>query len=749
MADGADAFESIRSQTAKHSKSRSVKKSFDSPTGTLLLEQLAHLLLARYRAVSGSANSRDKPFRTIVVVGAGASHAACGLPLGKELAKRVEKGVRAEGTPDRLIKAELDRLEQVFQLKPSDFETRLLALGRFDPATVLKVLCENCDVAHYPSLTYEILAHLMKHGFLDAIINFNFDELLDQAIDEEVGAEGHTKIVRDGSWARRLRTDGNARHQRFDLPLYIKPHGTVGDPASLRFTRDAYFALPPDMRRLMRLLISGAPASDFAEDTSIAKPHEDHQPVLLLVLGHAMQSFEFNKLLESCPEKSRLYVAVLGKNAKDYSQCGWNPRMVAMASDRLIPIGEESNALDEFMRKVWSTIEGNAESEAKSEGAWLGVRGIERHGLMAHLFEPTRRDTLLRRTHPVTPEQREALENYYMDRLVVETTLAIAKSRGFIDLRELHRGRAGLFYDLLRDHLLRHPPRRGPHPPIISSPIAEFLGSFDMHRRDASGEAYWHSKVRPFPKSHRKEVAERLTLDRDTYESEVIHMLEGVCEKLFTKHRKRTLATPPGSQLMTDALRTMYKGGEVEIAPALPASMSFKFQDARAIRTIAQLRHETYDLIAAPWDLLLCVAESGKWLLDHDPAELAARPVGLIVADMVESTFLKKLPNVRVKRLPWYLHNRHMTIRLAKEGGNAWKPKGAIYFERRYRSSRISPVVLSDSRDLERVMEDFTVYWLKAERLARNQSDEIRQDSEALLKAQRTMLTRLSAVRRT
>ena len=52
---------------------------------------------------------------------------------------------------------------------------------------MLSVLCDKCDVRYYPGLAYEILAHLMKHGFIDAIINFNFDEVLDQAIEDELG----------------------------------------------------------------------------------------------------------------------------------------------------------------------------------------------------------------------------------------------------------------------------------------------------------------------------------------------------------------------------------------------------------------------------------------------------------------------------------------------------------------------------------------------------------------------------------
>ena len=125
------------------------------------------------------------------------------------------------------------------------------------------------------------------------------ERLLDQAIEEEVGAERYARIVRDGDWSRNLRADKEDPFW-FDRPLYIKPHGTVSEPQSLRFTRDAYFALPADMTHLLRVLLEGAPARVFldrdrAHDAFGGTASSKSAPtrrVCLLVLGHALQSFE-------------------------------------------------------------------------------------------------------------------------------------------------------------------------------------------------------------------------------------------------------------------------------------------------------------------------------------------------------------------------------------------------------------------------------------------------------------------------
>jgi hypothetical protein len=66
-----------------------------------------------------------------------------------------------------------------------------------------------------------------------------------------------------------------------------------------------------------------------------------------------------------------------------------------------------------------------------------------------------------------------------------------------------------------------------------------------------------------------------------------------------------------------------------------------------------------------------------------------------------------------------------MTIRLRKDTHGNLSPDRAIYFERRYRSARISPVILSAQVDLERVIDDFTLYWLKSERYQQGKSETI------------------------
>ncbi len=217
------------------------------------------------------------PPKIVVVVGAGASNDACNLPTGEHAAKHLTDAFILKARVSRqLIVQEIRRITIEYRLDRDDFEAVLLALSKFDQATVLDELNSMYSRRHYPSLTYEVLAHWLKHRFIDAIINFNFDELLDQAIDDELGAHGYYRVITDGDCQEDIARWRDER-DRFRFPLYIKPHGTASHKSTMRFTRSSYSLLAPELVNLLVNLFD--------------------KEVDVIVLGHAMQSVEFNDIL--------------------------------------------------------------------------------------------------------------------------------------------------------------------------------------------------------------------------------------------------------------------------------------------------------------------------------------------------------------------------------------------------------------------------------------------------------------------
>lgn len=186
-----------------------------------------------------------------------------------------------------------------------DFEGYLNILSSTLPQeTVREALGETYSFRHGGTLFYSLVAHLFKHRFIDVIINFNFDELLDEAIYEELGAEGFEMILADGDCRPIDQLTDNGRLRR---PLYIKPHGTVSHKSSLRFTKHQYHELPRDIRSLITELISCSPGekAKIVEESGV---RPENWRVNLITAGFELKSMEFNEILaNNLPKGSELY----------------------------------------------------------------------------------------------------------------------------------------------------------------------------------------------------------------------------------------------------------------------------------------------------------------------------------------------------------------------------------------------------------------------------------------------------------
>ena len=247
--------------------------------------------------------------RTIVVVGAGASHSAYPgvFPLGGKAIEHIERyfGKKKDNDGSDWMDAMLQRAEQVETrinlpklTKSDDFETRLFSLSHFfPPSEVRRAIQLIYGHRTMPNLFYEIVAHLLKNRFVDGVINFNFDELLDQAVEEEVGMGQLHKILSDGDcvpYADLL------LNNRLRVPFYIKPHGTVSHKSSLRFTKEDYLNLPSDLEGLMEEIFSGEPLDPDDRNPQL---EPQFRKLHLIVAGFAMESIEFNRMLHRAIQK--------------------------------------------------------------------------------------------------------------------------------------------------------------------------------------------------------------------------------------------------------------------------------------------------------------------------------------------------------------------------------------------------------------------------------------------------------------
>jgi len=597
------------------------------------------------------------PHRIVVVLGAGASHAGCGLPLGRQAGAMLTRRLVGAGRiPRKLFMAEIERLVTEYNLREEDFETTLLALSKFDQAGLLVEMESIFGHRYFPSFTYEFLAHLAKHRMVDAIVNFNFDETLDQSLDDEIGRANYSYVASDGDLARdepehaRPPRSAAIRPYAFDRFLYIKPHGTAGHPSSMRFTRTSYSWMAPGLRRLMNGVFKSRPT--------------------MIVIGHGMASVEFNRLLESTKP------CVIWVNRSPA------PDALQVEASYMIRPGTK---LDDFSRRLWRAVEAAFVTNKP--------RDVARHELIDQIFRGTVTERGIRQE-----EWR-----YCLDRTYVELALAIAKAKGFVNLPELLAGRTGSYFRLYANG-------RGPE----RKPLLELCRDLGLHRMYSSTEAMRLGEAIEPEFSQGKC---QLIVPEADFRRKIPELGRSI-DRHLSRQRQ-------GRGQFREALAQMYKAAEIEVQPSADNGGSDVFIKPMILRTFSAVQTQSSQLMeGTDWNAALCVAETGEWLAEGETGQRlgdrAKGRVAVIVADTTYRTRLMEklqLDESCIQLLPWWLHNRHLTL-LLKDG----KPRAGIYFERRLRASTVVPMLIS-GYDARLLFRWFVIYSIKAFRWRQNRRE--------------------------
>lgn len=145
-------------------------------------------------------------------------------------------------------------------LKKIGFEGALKILHEFiNKEDITRSIVELLNYRYIPNLFYEIIAHMFNHRFIDIIINLNFDEMLDSAIEDEMGDSDWMKITNDASC---IKFEKAIVDNRLRIPLYIKPHGTISDIDSMLYSVPQYLNLSSSIRDLLKKIFDGKVSHD-------------------------------------------------------------------------------------------------------------------------------------------------------------------------------------------------------------------------------------------------------------------------------------------------------------------------------------------------------------------------------------------------------------------------------------------------------------------------------------------------------
>jgi hypothetical protein len=577
--------------------------------------------------------------RVIVVVGSGASKSV-GLPLASEALTRLrEESIM----PNRALDAELDRLSQTYQLERNAFETYLHALSTsvFESQKLRDNLQKMYGHRFMPILGYEILAHMLKHRFLDAIINFNFDELLDQAVEDELDPGEYYHILSDGDCP----DDNTLRETRPELPFYIKPHGTASHKSTLRFTREDYYGLPLDIKRVLKYLLTD-------------------KPVVLLVIGFGMQSLEFNHILKEAKQNSLMF------HINKFNPTKRSDFSTFLRNELLEFSSRSSDIVSETLQKIWQDVAMIFRPEYRP-------RDITRHILVARTF--------------FRQIDENNVENYLKGRTVIELCLSIAKGKGLVTISQLSADRSGKYFDRYKA-------------------INDNANFYDMCRQTGLKDIGYSREAMRLMKEGR-EISK--ILEEKNFEMEINFLYNCVRNNLDPASRDNL-----SYELFCATLLRLYQGEEVELRyrPRSPYTKIFRFP--KAIPTYTAFKFHTKQIFKQDWKYLFVVAETGQWLTEKQVVKQICKRadfrIRMIVAD---TSWIKEIraaygeDAVDIRKLPWWEHNRHMTI-LADENEI---PFTSLYFHRRLRSANIIPILLDNVDDTLVVMESFNAYWLKSD----------------------------------
>ena len=642
----------------------------------MAIRLLAECLLRRYLEPESAP-------RVLFVLGAGASLES-GLPewndadLKREIVSAMARAWGSEeqfleeasaslvgdiGYPDRatpisdlLSKASTDQLCAV---------ASLTSLGR---RHLIDTLCKRFPDRHgcpHPQLAYELIAHLLKHGFADYVITLNFDELIDASMGDELGEEGYSLILSNHRDSRR----------REGVPSLFKLHGTISQQDSLRLTRDTTRVL-----------------------TEWTKEALDHavpigQPLVVVSLGYSWRDVDLAHWLRDRREYIEQMI-VAGLDDKPVhsfrtlvsEETFEDGRVKSISAEAIVAEGAPAT-VDEVLWACWKLVR-----ELAPEGVTLP--SAARHLLVSHMFTPP---AAHHRSWPsIFSEHNQA------SRSEAELFLACVKANGMVTISALAR-------DPRVDRWLSGLSKCG-----IGLRNAQFLKPNEFS--DVTEVYFFAGRTEEdLIDYYRTHAGERQSFT-ETPLGDPWNVRIGI--PIYTSEGRLVRDPLSYAEFFTYYVKKVLASDEVEVDPGRrPRSTRFLLAGSVRLPTLGRLYEETQALLASDWTTLLVIAESGRWLTrELTPSRSEGRSVFLIETSEYGLAGWHTRPNVsfpplrRLYRIamPWWEHNRHLTLAISSTN----ELLGGIYFRRRQKTPRISPVLVPREacQDLQELLATFVSY---------------------------------------
>jgi hypothetical protein len=724
----------------------------------------------------GELEDPDKRYRNIVVVGAGASFGSFGgtlFPTAKYAIERLKerlkfddviglvKGGECEegsakvkeydrGSKKTIVDLETRRFKELFRVNEpeEDFESQLAILSSIYTEERLRdELAGIYGRRHHPHLVFSIIAHLFKHRFVDVIINYNFDELLDQAIEEELGNSQYFKILSDGDCAD---LEEIMVENRLKVPIYIKPHGTFGHKSTLRFTKDDYLGLPGDMYQFMESIIKGDTGEGEGQFDIVTN---------LITIGFSMKSLEMNRILRSLKDAgsivNRYHISASDPENGRFGDVG--------GENRLIDV-DDFEGLGETIDFLWKEIKG-----LFSETKYM-PRDIHRDRIVHALLH----DGPLNESEFLEKENEEGTDNsenhwtkgvgrrvpaesgsgsdeidefelseaYFKARFYVEIAIALMRGNGRIDLPALADGRVGMYFENLRRAIRR---KSGEERAVS---LEDLLKAFDLKPLDGySGNVLTLPRSEAglsgeeVPKDRREDLGDLSDFISDKMAKIVFSKLEEALKNIGSDELDQHLESLSNGERdrVIGWMKRLFESDVNDVTAHFTYRHLLPFTQARranvlhtnlamTLQFMEEVEKHEHEL-GKGWNVMLAISETGKIvakMIDHleqymgpEPdlpkvLLITANPASDDILDKRIETFQKKgilVPftvrfggdrseDLPALRLPYWAHNHHMVL-FARAEGEKIQPVSGISFAKQGLQNRVNPIFSGQNPDSE------------------------------------------------
>jgi len=636
--------------------------------------------------------ARRQPQRTVLVLGPDAAIGAFGKPDPRpekiiQLLRRHLAAGRSAGGAARNTDGTEEEPDDPGD--PARHDRALAALIRaHGEAEVSEALFDVYGSRHRPHLAFEVIAHMFRHRFLDAIINFSPDELLDEAIEGEMGTAEYRDIRFEGQCTG---VDPLVVDRRLKIPLYVKPHGSISYPNSIRLVPAPESTLRSPMHRLIATIIGGHWA-DARTSTAEYRPYH----VNLITMGAVMNIESFRSILEG-----------LGKGAVTLfhlAQHGEQPAGTPADAEWKslgISVVQETRDLTKGFRTLWDTT-----SRHFQEG--FGPRGIARHEIIHNLFFAWDGEGLPGKRVPRTGDQ-----DYFHARLLAEVAIAIARGNGQIDLGTMSESRIGRTFELLRKRV----------------PMIEILRRFNKR---VSFEGPDNSAFRfAYPNAgNARELNQSMA---QALWGALLAALEQRADGLFKNHLGDIRRKRERTGKMIERFKKLASSDAHDINPSFRDRHLLLSQlqgPEDVIHTSLGMTLRFVEMMNdTSWDLMLAITETGKVMEHYDRHEkkntivdapqrrfcliLAGNDHPEIAAARLEP-FRKRLLGLGgapFLYVPESAHNQHMVL-LLKRDKEGYRPLSAVRYETPRLGNSVNPVFIREEAadDLDATMECFKRY---------------------------------------